>query len=223
MAIAVENLGTDSSSVGEQTFTFDYGFSPTEDNLLIAFISTRSGTVSPNTPSGWTKAFGLADTSSINYTSCFYKEAAAAEPTSQDFTISDFWKWAGGIYEISGHNSAAIMNATPVTDTPAATTSPTSLSITTDVDGCLIIAGFGCYNLTTVAAESGLTNKWAELSSGGSTTNNSGGSEIQSSSGGTGTYVHSNSDSLVPVTFTVAIAPAAPAANSSQLIYTKYS
>lgn len=206
MALAVVGNGSD-SELASPTFTFDYGFSPVDGNLLVATISRNLGVDDIDTPVGWTKVFSSLHSSAT--TAVFWKIATSSEPIFQDFTSSTSGgKWAGGIVEISGFDAAA-----PVDVSGTGTgldLAPVSPAVTTTEANTLLIAGFGVNNFATATASAGLTSRWSQTTTSGGSVATAGGTIAQVATGLTSAYTHSISGDADKSWFayTIAIAPA---------------
>jgi len=207
LAYVDTGLAIDSNSV--TTFTLTYGFSPVEGNILIAFVTVNMTAAEViNTPSGWTLIHGSADNVASSYSAAFWREAGAAEPTSQDFTYTGSGsKWIGNVYEFSGQDTSAPINDESLS-APAGSATPASPTITTDIDGCFILSSIGWNNLETGTPLDTLKNTWTDVTSAGSSIGNMGGWKGQLVLGATGAYTHAVTGVPTYVGSTIAIAPA---------------
>lgn len=206
MAVSIVNTGSANNSANT-SFTFNYGFSPSEGNLLIACLTKNNDTDSPANISDdsdtWTELYQAKHSSAL--TAVFWKVVSASEPTSEVFTHGDSGKWAGGIVEYSGQDTT-----TPINDSTFSVdfgVSPTSQKVITTVDSCGIIAGAGINNISTITLEGSLSSRWNIQTTSVGAVTIAAGSRIQSIAGSTGDFIHSLSSSQSWFAYTIAIAP----------------
>jgi hypothetical protein len=219
MALAYVSSGSDLEA-SSSSFTFDYGFSPTDGNILVATLSRNTGVDDIATPTGWTKLFSSIHGSAVS--AVFYRVAGTSEPSFQVFTSSTSQKWAGGIVEYSGQDTT-----TPINQSASGTgldAAPVSPTITPSVDNCEIIAGFGTNNQVTMTVEGTLTQRWNQQTTGGGAVGTAGGTLTQTTAAATGALTHTLGSSQDWFAYTIAIAPASGAttmtANSGSFLIT---
>jgi hypothetical protein len=191
------------------TFTITLDSTPTEGNVLFAFI-THDGSGLTSSNSGWTEIDDRTGSSfNLVRQAAYWKVAGASEATAHEWGDGDE-KWTGVIYELSGVDTSTPVHGTPLFD-DGDDTSPISPSFTPSVSGVFVMAGAGNNNLTTFTPDSGLSNTWSQGSSGGGACTSGGGTELRADTTATGTYTHTLGDSLEWISYTVAANPEAAA------------
>jgi len=181
-----------------------------DGDLLLAFLVKDNDEAYDTIPSGWVEvetASGDNASNSCRFT--VWRKAASGESGNYTFGYTGTTEeHMAVILRIDEHDPAAPINASNVGTGDS--TAPISPTITTNVDGCLIIACAGMDDDDTpFALDGALSPEWNDVSSTGSGTCGSmGGSETQASLGPTGTYTHSIFAADEWVGITLAIAPA---------------
>lgn len=152
-AIAYEDQATNTLGTDGTQLIVNCPSGTAQGDLLLAAVST-DGSVTFNTPAGWTlinqgqTPQGATPPMGANIATLavFYKVAGASEPSSYTFTWSDNQgvsgqQAAGAILRYSGIDTSDPINASNVgTGTNA---NPTAPSVTTDVNGAMIVRIYG--------------------------------------------------------------------------------
>ena len=170
-------------------------------NLLLASITTN-GNPTVTLPSGWTQLEQIAGTPT---TTVYYLVAGGSEPSSYTWSFSASIEAAGGIVRISNVDSGSPINAHNNTFDDGSTT-PSSNSITTSADNCLIVQFLGIdRDESPYGAPSGYTQMWAATI--GGLASNVSAWKLQASAGATGSATWSKNGSRFSELFAVAVAP----------------
>ena len=175
--------------------------------LLLSCVNDRGVT----TPTGWTSVASVADGFSGCRLICYRKAATGSEGASVTITLDGNAAIATTAFRLSGHDATTPVNASGTNSaTSGADTAMTCPSVTTSVDGCLVLraaADSGSSSHTDPASHTAI----AEVKSGTSFDDVccSSAYATQASAGGTGTAAFVASSGGLWTAMTVAIAPAA--------------
>jgi hypothetical protein len=207
------NVVFQSISVGKRstdgfTVTVNKPTGTVEGDLLIAFIAKDDDDAITGVPTGWTLIVGQAAQYQARF-NCYYKIATASEPDSYTWR-GDREQYVGVILRYTGHDPTNPINAYASASSSTANNSPVAPSVTTTVDGCLIIQAFGADDDDTpYTVPSPLTQRWNEISNtGNGTCGTAGGEWVQTSAGNTGTATFTMNAPEEWAAITIAIAPA---------------
>lgn len=130
-------------------------------NILIMQVATRQGSVTINTPSGWTQI--AQDLGGSTYHTLFYKIATGSESGSVtvSFALDSFNVAIGRIYQFTNTDNNAIYEASALGSTTSTTFSPPS--ITTSRPGGLALLFTMLIDAVSVAAVTGNSGgTWVE-------------------------------------------------------------
>lgn len=166
-----------------------------DNDIEIAVIRCKpGGTISLPSPDpdGWSFVGTQVNTSGVN--SVIAKRVyTTGRGTTSTFSSTGTTRWTAVNMRISGADTSAPVNAIGTSSGYAPTTTPTSPSITTTADGCLILAGCNAqYDYDNLTINAGLASEY-DYDSG--TYNLNGGlqacgSAEQASQGATSSYAH---------------------------------
>lgn len=125
------------SSYSSQSMDLEFDNTPTENNLLVAVLSTGGGITTP--PTGWSLGYAIDGFCSNHI---YYKIAGVSEPTN----VSAIQTWddtfAMAIFEYSGIATSGTLDSTSW-NVQTVSGSITSDILTTSANNCLILAGIG--------------------------------------------------------------------------------
>ena len=110
-----------------------------DGDLYIAQIALKNGDEIEAVPSGWTEITDSENSDNIQLAT--YWKIGSSEPATYTWVSDDPAKWIGAIHRISGFNTSSPISASG--DTIGESASPTSPSVTTNVDNCLILRLYG--------------------------------------------------------------------------------
>lgn len=188
--------------------------STADDDLLLAYVFTAHATnnMSHTTPSGWTLVGTAAKTSGGNRSRIsVYRKVASSEPSSHTFsfsiTVDDVLI---SMARISGVDTTAPINASSVLYPGSASATPSSASVTTSVDDCLVLSFLSILvTATTIdAVPSGMTSEYDATTSGSIGTRSGCARVNQASAGSSGAKTWTISDARIYFASTIAVAPA---------------
>lgn len=169
MAVAFQEKAAAQSAAASTTVTLNHPASLAAGDLMIAYFMDHAATDTSalaSEPSGWAttvrQRVSSGDTDCTQWWSWKIATAGDVSAGSSTWTFSAAQNWhCPGIARFTGHDSAAPINQSAVS-TDAPTLSHTSPSITTTVDGCLIVAMFGLASGTATwsALDGSLTSRY---------------------------------------------------------------
>lgn len=183
------------------SFTITLGQTPTEGNVLIAFITSERDATISTTPiassNGYTQIYQhLPASGTSDILSAWYKVAGAGEDSTPTWTGPNR-RWVGSVHEYDAAvvDVADLINIVGAVNTGwSATNAPKSLGVTTDANGCIILgAAMMQYDTDNLTVSSGLTGI-ADVSTSGIGSRGLQmvvGSLYQDTLGATGDYTHS--------------------------------
>ncbi len=209
MVVAIASKSEQAEPANTTSITIAKPSGTVDGDLLVAIIA-KDHNVSFGPPDGSWNVGQNAGRGTAGVRFVFHWKIASGEGTDWTWT-GDNEEWYGVVLRITGHDPTTPMNISDVADGSDA--APISPTITTDIDGCLIIACFGVDDDDTpYSVDAALAEEWNAVSStGAGTCGTAGGIETQGTFGATGTYTHSVNATEEWVAFTIAIAPAAGA------------
>ncbi len=158
----------DSASIRSNTsITATFATAPTEDNLLVAVLSTRA--TSATNPSGWTTAIDVVNSPNNDLLRIAYKVAGASESATVTFTLSAADQSALGIFEVSGTATSSPLDQTASTGRTLNTTSVSSgtTSTTTQADEILFVGYYMRELITSPSLDNSFTLVHHEATTGG--------------------------------------------------------
>lgn len=189
-------------------------------DLLIANLSlrvTKDVTITP--PAGWTPLRVDTPTTATTPSACgvTYWRLATEEDTpgtkTYTWTLSQATNAAGGIVAFYGHDSVTPFDVHAATkiEEPTTSTTITAPSVTTTVDGCLILVFFNPRSTYVFTGDPDLAERWNVDSTAGSGNVKSVRATMsQETAGATGAFTGTNTNAVSYVAQTIAIAPATP-------------
>lgn len=198
------------ATVYHEEITIDKPAGTVEGDLLIAAILC-DGSVTISPPANWTliQGGGVNPVDNTPSHGVWYKIAGDSEPADYTFAASSWAYTCGAILRYDGHNAENPINASEHDESTGSTT-PQAPTVTTDVDGCMIIRFAGMDDAETPYSVPDGTNERVNHAS--QYSGQAIADLIQESLGATGTADFSQSATEEWYCFTVAIAPATVAA-----------
>lgn len=208
MAVAFRTVAIATND--DTTITVNKPTGTVEGDLLIgAIVVDNAVTITP--PANWTliQGGGVNPVSNTPSHGVWYKVAGGSEPADYTWSLSEGEGACGAILRYDGQNVANPINASGHDESTGSTT-PQAPTVTTDVDGCMIVRLAGMdSNETPYTSPDGYDERVNHTS-----TEYCGqviADLIQESLGATGTADFAQQDSVPWYCFTVAIAPAVAA------------
>ena len=211
---AIESTTVSKETDGSNRFVVSMPSARPDDDLYIAQIAQEGGAQITSIPGGWNE---LTDRDkSGNTRLATYWRMGSSEPATYTWRSDSSKKWIGAIHRISGINTSNPINASG--DNTGDSASPTAPSLTTTVDGCLILRMYGAEGDERKSTywPSGTSGVFQDESSGNVVSGAA--YEYQSSAGQTGTGAFSMTGSKKWVAATVAIAPASGGIEEGDLL-----
>lgn len=133
MAVSVVNSSyNDTSPTTAPSITF--GFTPSANNILVAFIQDPAGTTNPGLPSGWT---ALLDHDVSNLFGRYFYKISDGTETSLSWSSLSNTRYTMGVVELTGNATASPIDGTNEDESKLSTdaTSTGSGSVTPTGDG----------------------------------------------------------------------------------------
>lgn len=144
------------SNTGATSLTIPAPAGVGSGDVMLAGISVR-GTPNLTPPAGWTLVrLDLAPDNQLRQ--AIYVKVAASEPASYTWTFSTSQQAAGGILAYSGVDTVAPVNAHNGRSFRGSTS--VAPSVTTTVNGAMIVAFFGVTANTTITPPSGMSERY---------------------------------------------------------------
>jgi hypothetical protein len=135
-------------------------------DVMVAGISVR-GTTTVTPPSGWTLVRLDASSGDV-IRQAVYVKAAAFEPANYTWTIASPQAAAGGIVAFAGVDTQNPVNVhSGMVVNSVRMTTISAPSVTTTVNGAMLIGFFGMASNTTIAPPSGMSERYDVASNGG--------------------------------------------------------
>lgn len=180
-------------------------------HVLYALVTNGGAATAPSTvPSGWALTYGLV-TGGGGWVGVYEHVAGGSEPSS--YTWSGFTdSCAGSMVAVSGADTTTPTHKVHATATLNSSV-PTDSGVTTTVTDCLIVAGCGIGDNTSVNTwtstgdPAALTERTEVQSTGGSDTTSALASAPQAAMGATGTLTVALAGSRNSIVFTIAVQP----------------
>ena len=217
MAISIIGSTTAREQTDVASISITPSPTPTEGNLLVAIINCDGVAIIDTPASGWTLGFSVNGGTQIPH--MYWRIVTGSETIPYVWTRSDGNEtWNAIILELSGIDTTDPIDGTPTTNAGVAPTLPTSLSVTTSLNGALIIAGLGVNSVGEVGIDTGLAVQ-VEAVGGDSIDIGLGvGTVTKATAGATGAYTHSDVlNSRDWMAFNIAINPAAATVSMAAL------
>ena len=176
-----------------------------DGDLYVAQIANDKGAAISVIPSGWTEITTSANSSMVRLAT--YWKIGSSEPSTYTWQSGSPCRWIGAIHRISGINTSSPINASG--DGVGTSDSPTSPSVSTSVDGCLLLRMYAAAKdqQATTYWPSGTSAIFQDASAGKVVA--AAAVESQTTSGVTGSAAFSMTKSKNWVAATIALAPAA--------------
>ncbi|MBS3648875.1 hypothetical protein KEU06_09675 [Pseudaminobacter sp. 19-2017] len=177
--------------------------------LMVAFVATGASISSVTPPSGWEVVVNRKDGRS--YGGCFYRYATGSEPNYYTFTCTGAAQINAVVFAIGGAALTSPINAFGTNGAPANNPTHVVPSLTTTVDGCLVLsAAIAGWSGVTYTDPGGVTRIFYQRPTGPS-----GGQsnalvickEEKTTAGATGTRTYTPSEATEFTAFGIAIAP----------------
>lgn len=201
----------DATGDGNAAGTQNLPASTAADDLLTVHLAFEKGTDITVTNNGWTIAHATNGRANqgTNIGAYFgWRLATTIDVIAGNVlrpSLSTTAKWSSTISRWDGHDAATPINAS---GTPASNTSgnPDPPSVTSTVDGCLLVALCAAKSQTTYTAPSGYTERWDNPNSTSGTPGLSGASKAQVSAGADNpaTFTPGSASEWVAQTFAIA-------------------
>jgi len=158
MAISFISSATATKDSGVANLTIDKPSGVQSGDVLVAFISVHlADSITP--PGGWTQIYDTAYTDIRGGAYYKYVSDAGDEPASYDFAIGpNKYKACGGIACYRGVNHANVVNASA--SRYSSGSDVYAPQVTTDVDGCQILASIAHQDIYIYLPPSGCTERW---------------------------------------------------------------
>lgn len=207
------SLGGDNNGATTLTITRPAGV--VLNDVMVAAISVRggSGTAITSVPAGWTLVPGGTnpiDNGTTLKMAVYYKVATAAEPADYTWGFSSSEKASGGIQAYANVDTAGPIDVALGQTTPSGTDHSTP-SITTTLDGAMLVASFAAANgATWIPQTPGLDERYDEASGGGpqsTRTTSEGTDQLQATGGATGVKTSRTGNAAVGITHILALVP----------------
>jgi hypothetical protein len=154
-------------------------------DVMIACIAAR-GNPNLTAPAGWT----LVRLDMNGFTlrqGIYWKVATASEPASYTWVLSNAQAASGGIIAYSGVNTSNPIDVSSAAISSVTGTAATAPSITTTVNGAMVIGFFGAARNSPINPPSGMTERFDAVSNGGTYPQATEGADLlQATAGATG-------------------------------------
>ena len=175
-----------------------------DGDLYVAQIANDKGAAIIAIPSGWTEITTGENSSMVRLAT--YWKIGSSEPSTYTWQSGSPCKWIGAIHRIGGINTSSPINASG--DGVGTSDSPTSPSVSTSVDGCLLLRMYAAAKdqQATTYWPSGTSAIFQDASAGKVVA--AAAVESQTTSGVTGSAAFSMTKSKNWVAATIALAPA---------------
>ncbi len=137
--VTIESTTISKETSGDNEFVMDMPSTRPDGDLYLAQVAQEGGADIDDIPSGWTEIRDTDRSNDVRLAS--YWKIGNSEPSSYTWESDSSKKWIGAIYRISGINTSNPINASG--DTTKNTSNPTSPSVTTSVNNCLVLRMYG--------------------------------------------------------------------------------
>lgn len=196
---AARNNGTTSDAI------LDYPSGMAAGDIAIAHVIFGGGTnvVLSNIPSGWIAVPNTrVDSTTVVGTACYYKLLTGLESGQVQWTLNGAQTNGGQMYVVRGGEPGAIINASN-SQANASSTNVVAPSITTTVDGCMLIY-FGSISAAATFTPDGAMTERLDVNSAETA------DQLLTTAGSTGTRTGVASSAGVNTGTLIAIAPRYP-------------
>lgn len=135
MAIAFRQKAIAGSSSGVTSVVLAVPTGTVDGDVMVAVVELSLSAQTVSTPSGWT----ALDSANTGPTVATFRKVAASEPANYTFSWSGSAVVSGSIASYSGCNTSAPVNAHGALNRTVGSTTVTANSVTTSVDGCMVL------------------------------------------------------------------------------------